>query len=90
MDIDKAYDELVKRANKDPEMIESINKNREADKDTERNRSKLDVLDNAEQIELQRQEIATQGLEMDEYVEQQRNDNYVEICKRTIGKFCPQ
>ena len=85
MDIDKAYDELVKRANKDPEMIESINKNREADKDTERNRSKLDVLDNAEQIELQRQEIATQGLEMDEYVEQQRNDIMLKYAKERLA-----
>lgn len=37
----------LKEQIKDPEMIESINKNREADKDIERNRSKLDVLDNA-------------------------------------------
>ncbi|WP_308745706.1 hypothetical protein [uncultured Bacteroides sp.] len=84
-DIDKTYDELVKRANKDPEMIESINKNREADKDIERNRSKLDVLDNAEQIELQRQEIATQGLEMDEYVEQQRNDIMLKYAKERLA-----
>lgn len=85
MDIDKAYDELVKRVNKDPEMIESINKNREADKDIERNRSKLDVLDNAEQIELQRQEIATQGLAMDEYVEQQRNDIMLKYAKERLA-----
>ena len=84
-DIDKTYDELVKRANKDPEMIESINKNREADKDIGRNRSKLDVLDNAEQIELQRQEIATQGLEMDEYVEQQRNDIMLKYAKERLA-----
>lgn len=84
-DIDKTYDELVKRANKDPEMIESINKNREADKDIERNRSKLDVLDNAEQIELQRQEIATQGLAMDEYVEQQRNDIMLKYAKERLA-----
>ncbi len=84
-EIDKTYDELVKRANKDPEMIESINKNREADKDIERNRSKLDVLDNAEQIELQRQEIATQGLAMDEYVEQQRNDIMLKYAKERLA-----
>lgn len=84
-EIDKTYDELVKRANEDPEMIESINKNREADKDTERNHSKLDVLDNAEQIELQRQEIATQGLGMDEYVEQQRNDIILKYAKERLA-----
>lgn len=84
-DIDNAYNELVKRAGKDPEMIESINKNRETDKDTVKKRSQLDVLDNEEQIELQRQEIATQGLAMDEYVEQQRNDIILKYAKERLA-----
>lgn len=38
-----------------------------------------------EQIELQRQEIATQGLAMDEYVEQQRNDIMLKYAKERLA-----
>lgn len=84
-EIDHHYDEQVKKAKGNKELIDALNRNRETDKDVETKNTKLDSIDNAEQIELQRQAIATQGLNMDELVEQQRTDILLKYARQRIA-----
>lgn len=84
-EIDHNYDEQVKKAKGNKELIDALNRNRETDKDVETKNTKLDSIDNAEQIELQRQAIATQGLNMDELVEQQRTDILLKYARQRIA-----
>ncbi|TCO86214.1 hypothetical protein EV202_1434 [Bacteroides heparinolyticus] len=83
-DIDHHYDEQVKKAEGNRALIEALNTAREKEKDAEKNTSKLEMLDNAEQVELQRQAIVMQGLGLDELAEVQRNNIVIRYARERI------
>ncbi|MBR8705890.1 hypothetical protein [Bacteroides pyogenes] len=83
-DIDRHYDEQIKKAEGNQALIDALNTSREKEKDTEKNIAKLEMLDNAEQVELQRQAIVMQGLALDELAEVQRNNIIIRYARERI------
>ncbi|ERI85164.1 hypothetical protein HMPREF1981_02051 [Bacteroides pyogenes F0041] len=83
-DIDRHYDEQIKKAEGNQALIDALNTSREKEKDTEKNIAKLEILDNAEQVELQRQAIVMQGLALDELAEVQRNNIIIRYARERI------
>lgn len=83
-DIDRHYDERVRKAEGNRALIDALEDARGKEKETAKGEAKLDILDNAEQVELQRQAIVMQGLGLDELAEVQRNNIIIRYAKERI------
>lgn len=84
-EIDRHYEELVKKAKDNQELIQALERARRAEKKTARAENKLQGLDHAQEVELKRQEIALQGLGLDELLEVKRNQVLIKYAKQRIA-----